>query len=518
MGRRWSRTRLLGLAATLLIVIVWQALMFRVPWPQTYEVRASSGLTEQDKFTYFLYYLNVFPVASTKNGLNYFFFMDNEPIQQQPNRLEYSRAAAQRLLREEPSTVVMEWGHTIRNGQLLLAYLYLPDAWRLGSPRDAEVRVTHGALFLLSLVAIVVMAWIVRRPLFGVVLVLLLGSSPFQMYEAYRHENIFSWPITAFGLLLALSMPLLFGRTMSRAYAVIVAVVAGVFAATAGQIRPEPIVLLGGVFLAIAAATTLSRVTRIVVLALLLAATATTTLAWNGYFDHKFEEATRVVGGAGGHVLTGGRERFHTFWHPMWCGLSDFDRTHGYAWSDAQALTFAQPILKAKYGIDLPWWWGVKGKEEHARTDEDYVDAAHLYYRIPFHVPHYDEVLRDKILGDIAADPMWYLGILRRRTWRILTEQVPVQLTVPWGALPIPFSGVLVLPLAAVAIRFRRWSELKVLLFSGAVSLPALLVYSGGSVTHYSVFHLTAIALTASVLFEARHRDPLGASSVAAAA
>ena len=55
-------------------------------------------------------------------------------------------------------------------------------------------------------------------------------------------------------------------------------------------------------------------------------------------------------------------------------------------------------------------------------------DAAGKYYRTPYELPHYEEVIRDKVLGDIRRDPVWYLGILWKRAGRILTETSPVRL------------------------------------------------------------------------------------------
>ena len=488
-----------GLAA----LVVWQVLLFRMPWPETYPFKASSGMSEQDKFVYFLYYTNAFPIASTKNGLNYEFSYTKAGVDRQPNTLEYSAAAAQRVLQDDGKTLVMEWGHTLRSGQLLSAYLYLPDAWRLGSPQFAEVRMTDGALLILGLVSVYLMSWWVGLPVFGAVFVLLVGSNPFQLYEAYRHENVFSWPITALCLMLALALPLLIGKRVSVWYAAGAAIAAGAFAGTANQIRPEPIMLLGGVVLALLCAGSLTWRARLLTVALLLVTTVLMSRAWDAYFDHKFDQAAGVVAGAGGHVLTSPPGHYHAFWHSIWCGLSDFDTTHGYAWSDSAALTYAQPVLKARYGQDLPWWWGVKGKEEQERTAADYLDADHIYYQVPFRTPHYEDVMRDKVMGDIEHDPAWYAGILGRRVVRLFTETTRPQITLSTAAaVPLPFSGMLVVPLALAAGYFRRWTDLKILVFSLAVSAPVLLVYSGRGMTDYSVFHLCALALAASAVAE----------------
>jgi hypothetical protein len=498
---RWIRPAMC--TAGLIALILWQLLLFRMPWPEKYEFHASSGLAEQDKFAYFLYYANQFPIASTRNGLNYFFYYTRGGVPAQPNTLTYTPDAAASALRNEGQTLMMEWGHTIRSGQLLSAYLFLPDAWRLGSPQFAEVRVANGALFIVSLVAVYLMSWWVGVPVFGTVFVLLIGSNPFQLYEAYRHENVFSWPITTFCVALALALPFLAGKRLSAWYLTGAALAAGMLTATARQIRPEPMVLAGVLTLAIACAGAMTWRARLATVALLVVTTVVGLRVWDAYFDRKFDQAAQTVSAAGGHVLNARADHYHVFWHPIWCGLGDFDTTHGHVWDDAAAIAYAQPVLKARYQQDLPWWWGVKGKEQAERTSDDYVDDAHVYYRVPYFEPHYDEVMRDKVLADIRHDPTWFLGILSRRIARVFTETTRPQLTLSTAlALPLPFSAVLVLPLALAGIYLRRWIDLKILAFSFAPSLPAVLVYSGRGMAYYSVFHLCAIALVAGAVFD----------------
>ena len=202
-------------------------MLFRLDWPERYPLKASTGMSEQDKFVYFLYYQNLFPVASTMNGLNYYFFYTRANVPAQPNTLDYSPEGARRLLANEGRTLVMEWGHTLRSGQLLSTYLYLPDAWRLGSPEHAEVRITNGVFFILALAAVYLMSWRVGLPVFGTVFVLLVGSNPFQLYEAYRHENSFAWAITSLCFMLALALPLLARTRAGAGYALAAAVAAG---------------------------------------------------------------------------------------------------------------------------------------------------------------------------------------------------------------------------------------------------------------------------------------------------
>ena len=57
-------------------------------------------------------------------------------------------------------------------------------AWRLGSPQHAEVRMTNGLFFIAALGAVYLMSWRAGWPVFGAAFAMLVGSNPFQLYEA----------------------------------------------------------------------------------------------------------------------------------------------------------------------------------------------------------------------------------------------------------------------------------------------------------------------------------------------
>ena len=108
--------------------MLWQSTFFRHRYPDIslrssdYVLKASGGLLGwQQEFVYFLYYLNLFPVAVTE-----------EPQ-------EFSREGAQRLLETQGPTLVMERYWTIRYGDRLKTYLFLPQAYLTGSAADPRV-------------------------------------------------------------------------------------------------------------------------------------------------------------------------------------------------------------------------------------------------------------------------------------------------------------------------------------------------------------------------------------------
>lgn len=122
------------------------------------------------------------------------------------------------------------------------------------------------------------------------------------------------------------------------------------------------------------------------------------------------------------------------------------------------------------------------------------------------------------MLGDVIREPLWYAGILARRAARISTETVRPQIALSTtSVVPLPMPSLIVPPLLIAAWVFKRWSALKIILFSYSVSLPALLVYSGRGMTNYSVYHLCALAVDFCALIEWVNRrvasGTLGAAS-----
>ncbi|HET6899737.1 MAG TPA: hypothetical protein VFK70_15380, partial [Vicinamibacteria bacterium] len=81
----------------------------------------------------------------------------------------------------------------------------------------------------------------------------------------------------------------------------------------------------------------------------------------------------------------------HPFWHGIWIGLGDFDRSKGYIWNDQAAF---DAIVRA-------------GGTPSTTT---YYDPAN------------ERIARTLIFRDIASDPAWMAGILVKRTAATLTQ------------------------------------------------------------------------------------------------
>ena len=478
-------------------ILAWQQVFLRHRlWEgtlgsSTYVLNASGGILGwQQDFLYFLYYLNLYPVAT----------VTEEPLVK-------SRDAAERLFRTRGDTLVMERFWTIRYGDLLKTYLYLPDAYAGGGTADRPLMVRANAFaWIFALVALYAAFWNAGHAILGAILVLLLGSNPFQVSEVFARNNVFGWVITAGVLVLALSLGFLLDRRPSAVACVLAPIATGLVLATIRQIRTEPVLVGVSVVLAYLTARHLSLGIRALLVALLAASFLLGSWAWASYFDAKFREAYVKVKAAGGHPYDGPRHLHHFVWHALWCGLGDFDTRYGYEWNDVKGMAYALPIMKAR-GFEPTGHPKVERQPFDALTLGVYWDRARKYARTPFEVPEYSDVIREKVVHDITHDPLWYLTILAKRVRRQIVETTPPTVQLGDGRKlgwpPSAVWGLLPFGAAAIVWRARSWFLLKLLLFLAPLASTALLVYSGDGTTYYSVVHLVAFGLCLAWLVEA---------------
>ena len=201
---------------------------------------------------------------------------------------------------------------------------------------------------------------------------------------------------------------------------------------------------------------------------------------WARYWDAKYQRTVSVVRACGGIPYTGPRDSHHVVWHMLWMGLGDFDTAKKYAWGDGNAFEYAAPIMKRR-GV-LP--------KDHAQPGTETSNYFHdgVYPKYIADAPDYHKILRDKIIADIRADPLWYFKILLRRTGRILVDITPARLGFGAHWVNIPLAGWFLLPTLLVLMVARHWRYIKLIVFGMSLSALPLLMYSGGGRTYYSVY------------------------------
>ncbi|HOO78288.1 MAG TPA: hypothetical protein PLI51_04190 [bacterium] len=448
-----------------------------------YGIRWTSGLKNPWVYAFGLRYWGVFPVYST------FVLAEEDCGRFGP---EYAR----RVLREAGESLRMEYRHTARTGDSLK--LYLP--WLAGalfrqpvSPAAVgeSLKLFAAAAFLLSLYCLLYQFSAIDRPILGALTAVFIASSEFQAVEIAR-GNVFSYPITTAVFAIALLAPLAFNLARrTGALLIRLALLAGIIA-LAGNIRPTAAALLPAPVLVLLLYRPLPPLRRAAAAAAFLLLAAGWHLGIRAYFDHKWEEAESFVREHGGTPYCGHRIHNHGFWHPIWCGLGDFDITHGYAWRDWEAWAYAKKIMRAR-GIEL------KNLEPAA---EGNLRDAGAYFKIDTH-PGYESILRDKVLADIAADPFWYGGILGRRLHKIVAEWQDVRLNLVGWAPALPSSFWFYLPVCVLLLFLGMGGELKLILTASFTGLPALAVTTITNAQYYFIGHLVCAAVAAACLINA---------------
>ncbi|MBI4789476.1 MAG: hypothetical protein HY782_20795 [Chloroflexi bacterium] len=444
----------------------------------TYRTTVTAGLFGQDAFYYFYHYLGLFPVYA--EGI--------API--------YSQSGAESILRDHPEALRTERGYVIRSGDLGKVWLYGLDAWLKGEPRDVSAAEFTKWFFVLGLIGILVAMWYADQFLLGLLMVVFIGSHPFQLYEVYADNvpgagQVFSILISTALVGLAFHVPLIFDRRLPKWYLYVLPVLTGIFFGTVRQVRNEPTVLLLSVVACYALVAGVNRRAKFAMILFVLLAFGIASQTWNYYWDAKIRQSYAVVTQHGGQPYTGELTRTHIFWHPLWAGLGDFGQKYGYAWDDVAAYDYATPILKREGAID----YAMIGTEKSTA----WYDERQLYFKMIWTQPRYEEVLRDKVVGDILRDPAWYLEVLARRVWRILTKVAPARVAVGANWITLPLSGILLIPTLLVLILLRRWTLVKLLGFVLPLAVTAFVIYSGSGFTYYSIYPqvLAAIYLTA---------------------
>jgi hypothetical protein len=500
-----SKVRSLGqlwIPVTACVAIAgWQSVIFNRPETvdPAYAQFSMSGAYHNDKFVYFAYYLGLFPVTSELFINKYRGPGGPEGKLEIPDGY-FSEQAAQEVVARQGRSLVMDFNAAIMSGARLKTFLYLPKAIWNGTPKDPSYRPVNFVCFALALCAVFLCFWQSGYRVLAVVIVVLLGSYPFQLAEVYlRPHSIFGWLITSCLALLALNGPIVLGKNVPR-WGAAAAIVSGIWLGTMLHVRFEIVVLMLGPLFVYAVHPTFAPRVKIALACVLIGTTFATQFAWNAYLDWKYDQALQFVRIAGGHPYEGPRHNVHVFWHAVWCGLGDGDTKYGYKWNDLAAYAYAEPILEKKYHLKIPprdtyyyleWW-----------------DAAGKYPKKPEYFDEYNEVIRDKVLHDIGSDPRWYARILIGRMYQVFGGVPPLQVHLGVASVPVQLPPALWIGLGLIApvlvLLLRRWDLLKLMIFCLPLTAPPLLIFSKGGM-HYSIHHLLSVAVLITLLAEWIH-------------
>jgi hypothetical protein len=230
----------------------------------------------------------------------------------------------------------------------------------------------------------------------GLVLLVLLGLSPFVAdVLALTYSALGFYLVALFALLALASYACLQSRVTPRGL-IARAAAAGLVFGGSSACRASCLVLLPGFLLAIligslrgtpSGAESRRRIPRVLLTCLLAAAALVGPYA---VIAHCIDvRIARTLSNRKRAVQM--PPQMHPFWHGVWIGLGDFDRTKGYMWNDQAAF---QAIVQAGG-----------------------TPSTTSYYD-----PRNEEISRALILHDVRSDPAWFAGILLKRVGATVTQ------------------------------------------------------------------------------------------------
>ncbi len=446
-----------GLRIILLSIILFNAFLYirteykKIPEIQVRKDAAGFSPDKAYRFIYFYYYLDHFPLATLNSDL------------------DYSKEGAKNEIKSRPDDLIMEYMHWSRLGESARILAYMPNALLKGSPANPSIKLFNTIIFVLGLIILYIGFWRIKKPLFGLLLLILINCTPFFIYEVYCRENIFGLMASSFFIILGLHLPFLFAKSITYFKSAIIAIISGVVVGFFSEFRNEISIVIACVLLMYMVSSSISWIPKIIYVFIVLFCFNATKTMIRHHFSLKFEQTMHLVGNHGGHIYNGPRLSGHNFWHPVFCGLGDFDTKYGYQWYDVIAYQYAIPILQKEYGMDINYSGGY--------ITNDYYDDHRLYYKKPEELPNYEKVVKEKVLGDIKKDPIWYATIVFKRIVKTLTTTIP-----------IPYVGWLLFPLVYFLFQRKKWSYLRLILVALPLSATSIIVHSGKGTTYNSLF------------------------------
>jgi hypothetical protein len=410
-------------------------------------------------FVYFYYYTGHFPLSTLRTGA------------------AYSKSSAIEEIEVNGRDLVMESGHWSRLGEHARIWAFMPDAWLRGSPKNPSVRTFNALLFFLGLFSLFHGLFRMGHIRLAFLLPGMVLCLPFFHYEVFSRQNLFGLQGSVFMLVMGLILPWCAARKNNWMIHFLLLLMVGFIIGVVAEMRNENIILLMACCVMILLGHEENIQKRLLYCGLLLLFTVGTRNGIQSYFQKKFDQTKILVAQKKGHVYTGKRIRGHQFWHPVFCGLGDFDRKYGYAWKDQVAYQFAIPILRDRYQISYPY-------HPDSLHFQAWYDSAHIYYIKFDEIEAYEKIMKEKVLHDIQKDPGWYFNILQKRIFRILHD-----------CLPFSNAGFLFFPAISLLYIRKQRQYLALLLASSLPCALPLLIHSGLGATLNPLYGVVSLAM-----------------------
>lgn len=401
-------------------------------------------------FAYFHYYTGDFPLATLNEDL------------------KYSKEDAFKEIEENGESLIMEYMHWSRLGENARIWAFLPNSILAGSPENPSIKLFNMLVFTLSLIVLYLGFWRLQKVYFGLLLVVLINLTPFYLYEVYNNENLFGIIGATFFLVLGLNVFSIYKKENLYLNILLIAI-SGSIIGFFSEFRNEISMVLLSLILISILSKQKNIFLKLTIAAVGVGAFYLTKNAISNHFQQKFEKTITLVEEAGGHPYTWSTIPGHRLWHPIFCGLGDFDNKYGFEWNDKVAYRYAMPILTEEYGMDLEY-----SDKYHL---DNYYDENKLYYIKFDEIDEYEQIIKEKVISQIQSDPFWYVTIVVKRIFRTMSSTIP-----------LPFMGWGLFFLIYYFAKQKKWADLYLLIVSLPLSATSIIVYSGRGATYNSVF------------------------------
>lgn len=422
------------------------------------------------EFIYFYYYKGLFPLASA----------DTNKV--------FSVQGAEASASKRPLDLRMEWGHWSRFGESARIWLYMPYCWLKGSAKNPQITFT---VFLLHLLVIQLSHWIfylINKPFSGVIFNLIFCCTPFMVYEVYCNNNVFGL-MSIFSVFLFLAHLPVIVKKVSVRYVLLIGAVCGFFSAIMHNIRAESLPMMASCIFIYLTYHQWPWYRRFLPVLFLLSLFFLTDSVIQNYFLVKKNHTTEYVKKVGGVPFEGGATIVHPFWHPIFCGLGDYDKKYHHYLHDTFVYNYALPILRKLHNEEYKY----PGKTPYEMNE--FYDSTHYYYKKAETLPGFDSIVKQKFLSDVGNDPAWYGGLILSRTRDFFFNLSPLGISLNNLIIPVPFHGIIFFCLIFLVFVNKDFRLLKILLFLTPLASSVILIYSAYNSSYQSIFHYITFAL-----------------------
>ncbi len=454
----------------ILFVTIWQSFFYfgKVQVTSEYRRADATGFNHWwgQNFVYFYYYLDLFPLTTTDTNL------------------VYSKTGAWNVIKKHPLSLRMEWNHWARFGESARIWLYMPYAFLTSSAQSPQIIFTNYIIFLVVLITILIISWINRKIVLGIITTIILGNSPFLLYEIYNNNNIFGLMAVYFVFLLLIHLPIIWATNTKWIY--IIPFISGIIIGVMHNIRAESSIMFLSCFIVYLFSKN-KIFQKISLIFISLLTFYATNKSIQLYFKNKYLQTYQIVKKYNGVPFEGDRTAVHPLWHPLLCGLGDYDNKYDFKLHDTDVYNRILPILRKIQHKELRY----PGNSIYSM--DEYYDSLGFYYKKPETINGYDSIAKQIFLSSIKKDPLWYGNILIKRLRDFLFHLSPIGIGIYSKLITIPVSGWFNILFILLLSYFNAYRFLSIILFTMPLGFSVILVYSKYNNSYQSIYHLFSI-------------------------